>query len=671
MLVRLLSLSLILSFACGDDDTDTTGGDDASVDAGPIDMGPPDAFEVVQTVEELPDPEAFQAGVAEIAIPAPVGIGTMGFSPFGAPDSITPFADMHPGTTRMHGQLDFKAVAFSRGPAHEVVLVRMDTIGVFEQLRAGVLDELEERLGRRLDESLVLAGNHTHSGPGRLLMTEGVLTALGDNFLPEFYDRVVTALADVIEAALDDLAPAELGFVMAETSAGHNDRRCENDSLDIIQENPELPMIAVRREGEIDALVLTYAYHGTILGIDELTLSGDMGSVVEQRIAERLDHPVSVLLFNSWGADMSPSNPEPGAGESGGEQPASYDRMDRIGSVIADAIVPQIDSLTYESEPTIRARTYRTHLNRDAINYDEDTFSRYRNGGAFCGAGSEGNCEDSEPVPDLDRACIPVPPNTLPQQTLFTTGQIGEVYFVTAPGEWSTALGTGLMERMRDAAGAEHSMMIGYANDYTGYSITEEDWWQGGYEASGGLWGPKQGDFLADMAFGAFESYLMSYIEPPYREPAPLEPFSGYTYDPYVPETAVGVGDFAVDVPASVSTTDTLEFTVQGTDPWIGTPVAVLERDSGGGSFEAVVRSNGLVVDSTSYDFWADLAVSPTYADELRADARTFEWTFHFPVSRRAGVGEVLSGDYRFAVTLPTDLDGGTMVVHSATFTVP
>ncbi len=669
MLVRFLALSLILSLACGDDDTDT-GGDDASVDAGPIDMGPPDAFEVVQTVEELPDPEAFRAGVAEIAIPAPLGIGTMGYGPFSAPESITPFADMYPGTTRMHGQLNFKAVAFSRGDAHEVILVRMDTIGVFEQLRAGVLDELEGRLGRRLDESLVLAGNHTHSGPGRLLMTEGVLTALGDTFLPEFYDRAVGALADVVEAALDDLAPAQIGFAMVETSAGHNDRRCENDSLDIIQENPELPVIAVQREGEIDALVLTYAYHGTILGIDDLTLSGDMGSVVEQRIAERLDRPVSVLLFNSWGADMSPSNPEAGGDESGGEQPANYDRMDRIGNVLADAIVPELASLTFESAPTVRARTYRTHLNRDAINYDEDTFSRYQNGGAYCGAGSEGNCEDSEPVPNLDRACIPVPRDTLPQQTLFTAGQIGEVYFVTAPGEWSTALGTGLMERMRDATGGS-SMMIGYANDYTGYSITEEDWWQGGYETSGALWGPRQGDFLAEMAFGAFESYIGSYVEPPYREPAPLEAFSGYSYDPYVPETPVAVGTFAVDVPASAALTDTLTFTVQGTDPWIGAPVAVLERDAGGASFEPVVRSNGMVVDSTSYDFWADLTVAPTYAEELRADSRTFSWTFHFPVSRRAGVGVDLSGDYRFAVTIPTDLDGGTMVVHSGTFTVP
>ncbi len=666
MLARFLVLSLVFAFACGDDDS--SGALDGAVDAGPVDAGPPDAFEVVQTVEELPDPEAFQAGIAEIAIPAPLGIGTMGYGPFGAPASDTPFSDMYPGTTRMHGQLNFKAVAFSRGDAHEVVLVRMDTIGVFEQLRAGVLDVLEERLGRRLDESLVLAGNHTHSGPGRLLMAEGILTALADTFLPEFYDRAVNALADVIEAALNDMAPAEIGFVMVETSEGHNDRRCENDSLDIIQENPELPVIAVRRAGQIDAVVMTYAYHGTILGIDQLTLSGDMGSVVEQRIAERFDHPVSVLLFNSWGADMSPASPEAAPDESGADQPGSYDRMDRLGNVIADAVVPELDALTYESAPTIRARTYRTHLNRDALNYDEDTFSRYPNGGAYCG-GSEGNCENSDPIENLDRACIAVPPDTLPQQTLFTTGQIGEVYFVTAPGEWSTALGTGLMEEVRDRTGGS-SMLIGYANDYTGYSVSEEDWWQGGYEASGALWGPRQGDFLAARALEAFESYLMSYVEPPYREPAPLVAFSDYSYDPYVPETPVSVGTFETDVPADASATDTLTFTVRGTDPWIGAPVATLQRRMGG-TFETVFRANGLPVDSTSYDFWADLVVTPTYDEALRSEERTFDWTFHFPISRRAGVGEALSGDYRFSVTIPTDLDGGTMVVESSTFSVP
>jgi hypothetical protein len=376
-----------------------------------------------------------------------------------------------------------------------------------------------------------------------------------------------------------------------------------------------------------------------------------------------------VLFFNSWGADMSPSSPDPDPGETGADQPGHYDRMDRIGDVIAAAIMPLIDSMTFDAEPSVRARTYRVRLDREVIGYDDTQF-RYPNGGAFCGVGADGNCEDDTPIEGLDSRCIRIlPRENLPKQTLFTAGQIGDLYFVTAPGEWSTALAAGLLDRVRERSGGE-AMLIGYANDYTGYSLTEEDWWQGGYEASGGLWGPQQGDYLAARAFEAFESYVDLWNEPPYEEPAPIEPFSGYTYEPYAPETPVGPGAIPEDVPATAAATDTVTFTVQGTDPWLGVPVATLEHDAGSG-FEPVTRSNGRPVDSTSYDFWIDLTTDPPYDETLTASERTFSWRFHFPVSRRAGSGlPALSGDHRFAVRIPTDMDGGEMVVQTATFTV-
>ena len=653
---------LLLLIAC--DGPTTEPGEDAGpapTDAG-VDAGrePPP-----RVPEELPDPEALTAGIAEVRIPAPVGIGTMGFGAFGEDPNPTPFSDQFPGTVRQQGDLTFKAVAISRGDAFEVVFVRMDTVGVFQQLREAVLDELEDRIGRRLDDSLILAGNHTHSGPGRMLMTTGALVALGDKFFPEFYDGIIDALADVVEQALDDRAPAELGTAVPATSDAHDDRRCENDSLDQIQESGDMPVIAIRRAGQLDAVIASYAYHGTILGIGDLTLSGDMGSVVEQRVAERYDHPVAVLFFNSWGGDMSPASPPERPGAVGPEQPGGYDRMDRLGDVVADVLVPAVEALTFEAEPTIRSRTFRVEISRQAIGYDADTFN-YEFGGAFCGGGGEGNCVDSMRNDSLDSACVPIGRREgLPKQTLLSTGQVGGLHFVTAPGEWSTALADGVLDRVRELSG-EDAMMIGYANDYTGYSIGEEDWWQGGYETSGALWGPQQGDYLAARLREVYETYHDGWTEPPWWQPARVEPFTGYEgYELYVAETPVGLGTIATDVAATVTSADEVTFTVQGGDPWLGTPTAVLEQADG----TAVLHPNGLPVTSASYDLWLELAVSPTYEETLTASERTFAWTFHFPVSRRAGSNhDPLSGDYRFRVSIPTV--GDPMEVTTGTFTV-
>ncbi|MCA9609819.1 MAG: neutral/alkaline non-lysosomal ceramidase N-terminal domain-containing protein [Myxococcales bacterium] len=659
--LRLVALFLVL-VACDGPTTEDAGTPPPPMDAGFDANEPPPRVR-----EELPAPDALRAGVAVRRIPAPLGIGTMGFGAIGEDPNPTPFSEMFPGTNRMYGSLTFRAVALSRGEAFEVVLVRMDTVGVFQQLREAVLDELESRTGRRFDDALVLAGNHTHSGPGRMLMTTGSLVALGDYFFPEFYDHIVAALADVVQGALADLAPAELGFATAETSIGHHDRRCENDSLDQIQESPDMPLIAVRREGRLDALVASYAYHGTVLGIGDLTLSGDFGSVVEQKIEERFDHPVTVLFFNSWGADMAPGDAPEAPGVTGPMQPGGFDRMERTGDAVADVVVPVVEAMSYSSDVPVRARTYRVPLSTAVIGYPAGVFN-YPHGGAFCGIGGDGNCMDSTPIEGLDRRCVPISAReNLPKQTMLTAGQIGDHWFVTAPGEWSTALAASVLDHVRDTSGSADAMFIGYANDYTGYSVSEVDWWQGGYEASGALWGPRQGDYLADRLREAFDTFHDQWTEPPWWQPVRVEPFSGYDgYDLYVAEGAVGAGTIASDVAATVTGEDVVSFTIQGSDPWLGAPEAVLEQADG----TPVLKANGVPVTSESYDLWRDLAVSPTYADVERAETRTFSWTFHFPVTRRTRTGiPALSGDYRFRVRVPM-AGGEPMEITTGTFTV-
>ncbi|MFK7986662.1 MAG: neutral/alkaline non-lysosomal ceramidase N-terminal domain-containing protein [Sandaracinaceae bacterium] len=651
--MRRTALLSLLLLAC-----DPTPTPDAGVDAGPEDAGPP-----VRSVEPLPDPGPFTAGVARVRIPVPLGIGAIGYQASG--DNPTPFADQFPGTTRSHGELDFRAVVLRRGDAFEVIFVRLDLLGVFQQLREAVLIELETRVGRRLDDALILGANHTHSGPGRVLQTNGVLTALADTFDPEFYDRVIDALATVVEQALDNVAPAELGYAMAQSTEGHSDRRCENDQLPQVQEVPDLPVLGIRRGGQLDAIVGSYAYHGTVLGAGDLTLSGDAGGVMEQQIEARFDHPVSVLLFNSWGADMAPGNPPTDPDAVGADQPSDFDRMERVGDAVADAIVPAVEAMVFDDAPEVRTRTYRVPLSTAAIGYPPGTF-RYAHGAAFCGLGSDERCDPPMRDEGLASSCIPLTPAVgLPKQSLLTVGQIGPLSLVTAPGEWGTALAAGVLEQVaRETSG--DTMFIGYANDYTGYSLTEDDWYLGGYEASGALWGPRQGDYLAGRLVDAFRAFHAVLDGPPWHEPPLIAPFSGYEgYALYVPETPVDPG-LESDVPSDVGPTDVVTFQVRGLDPWLGRPAVTLEAETDG-AFAPVVRSNGTPVDATSYDFWMELEVSPSYEETLRAETRTFVWTVHFPVSHRAQSSiPTLSGVYRFAVELP---DGTAFATGS--FTVP
>ncbi|MFH1465503.1 MAG: neutral/alkaline non-lysosomal ceramidase N-terminal domain-containing protein [Pseudomonadota bacterium] len=606
----------------------------------------------------LPQPGEFMAGFAKVRIPAPVGIGTAGYGPAGS-DSDSPYTDIYPATTRIHGPPEVKVTVLSRGPGFETVLISADTVGIFQQLRRALVLDLGARLGRDMDDAVIWGATHTHSGPGRMVDAGGPFDLIADRFFPEFYERFMDDVGDAVEAAYADLTPATLATAVAQAPDGHNDRRCEDGGPDYT--NDALPMLVVSRAGQIDGLVIAYPVHGTVLGNEDLTLSGDVAGAIEEAVEDGFDHPVLVSLFNSWGADMSPGDPALDPRE-GAEQPGGYDRMEAIGAYVAAQVHAALPSDPGSAEPELAARTFRVPIDREAIGYDDETFD-YEYGAVYCGMNSEADCDAATTIDDLDEHCVRFNEDyPAPTQTLFTVGRIGELAFTTFTGEPGTRLAEQIMDGMRAHGDVGDVMFLGYTQDYLGYSILEDDWWQGGYEASGALWGPEQGDYLAELDVQAFDAFEAGGAIGP--EPAPVAPFEIGEYDPVVPATAVTPGTVLADVAASYGPTEVVTFTLAGEDPWLGPPVATLQTAAG----EAVLRPGGEPADSDTYLFWVDLAVEPAWGEE--AASRTFGWTFSMPVAHHYSASDPgLSGDYRLRVAVPR-ADGSTSEVLSGVFTV-
>jgi hypothetical protein len=608
--------------------------------------------------DEGPRPGSLQVGVAKVKIPAPLGIGTAGFAGFTVAGHPSPFADLFPATERLHGPPQFRAAVISRGPGFEAVFLRADLVGVFQQLRRAVVLELEQRMGRDLDDALIFGATHTHSGPGRLIKGNSILDLIADSFFPEYYDRMVKAAADAVERAYQDLQPGELGHVVADASAAQSDRRCE-DGPDHV--NGALPALLLRRQGRVDAVVLSFAVHGTILPIEDLNLSRDVSGGIEQAVESSFDGPVTALFFNSWAGDVAPGAPKVPA-RSGAPQPDGYDQMEQVGLAVAQALAKQLPAVTWQTKPEVRLRTYRFRINRELIGYGEGEFP-YPYGAVFCGQNVESDCDPKTKVSNLDTACLPFNKQaSLPDQTLFTVGRVGGLLLTTFPGEPGTRLAEAISSDVAKGAGGGEVMFVGYAQDYTGYSLTEEDWWQGGYEASGALWGPRQGEYLREQ-IAKHAALAGAAVEEPL---APLAPFAAGTFTPRVATAAESSGDVIEKVKPSYGPTDVVTFTVAGGDPWLGAPVATLQTADG----EVMTWRGGAPVDSNSYAFYVDLIPTPSYKDEPAANSRQFAWRFSMPVRHKHDIGlPELAGSYRLSVALPT-AGGDAKTVTSAAFAV-
>ena len=610
-------------------------------------------------------PGPLQVGVGHARMPAPVGIGTVGFGGVGVEGEPSPFAEIYPATTRMHNHPDFRAIAVSRGEGHEVVLLRSDTVGIFQQLRRAVIEELESRLGRDLDNVLVIGATHTHSGPGRVIDVGGPFALIADEFLAEHHDRMVDAMADAVEEALSDLAPGRIGWTFGRDDLSISDRRCEDGGADYV--NGEIPILAIEQEGELRAIAMTYPIHGTLLGIEELTLSQDVSGAIEQAVEDRFERDVQVQMFNSWGADVAPGDPDVEEGE-GAEQPSGYDRMERVGSAVADAVEIALSEITWEEEPELWLATHREPIDRASIGYGPDEFE-YEYGAVYCGGGTDRDCDASTREDTLDESCVPFPEDyPAPKQTEISAGQIGRVHLITFPGEPGTVLGEQVVGDIQAEYGVEDVLFMGYAQDYLGYAILEEDWWQGGYEAGGALWGPRQGEYLATRAVAVYGRAIGEL--PEIDEPAPVTSFLGSVYEPYAGPSPVALGTVIAPIaPEAPTATDVMTWTVAGDDPWYGTPVVTLETELG----EPVLRPNGTPWTSDGQAFWVSLAVDPPYEFNDTAETRQFAWTFSMPVQHRvasAGPDLIAGEGYRMVAALPT-ASGEVREVKSAVFPAP
>lgn len=609
---------------------------------------------------EAPQPGVFEAGFATVRMPVPLGIGTAGFNGIGAESSPTPFSDLYPGTTRIHGHPDIKVTALSRGAGFELILIRTDMIAVIQQLRNAVVDELEERTGRSFDQALVMGATHTHSGPGRFI-EGGLFRLIADQFFPEFYAGLVSAIADGVEQALDDLAPAELGHTIIEAPEAHGDRRCE-DGVDY--QDDRMPLVLITRDGSVAGLVGAYAIHGTVLGIGDLTLSRDVFGAIEEQIAQGFEQGVHVQVFNSWAADMAPETPALPPLEFGSDRPDGHASMDDIGYYLAGLVHGAIPSVQTTDVPAIESLTVRYPIDTWTIGYTSAEFD-YPHGGVYCSVSGE-TCDEVLHHDNLSHACIPFPEDSpAPTQSLFTVGRLGDLHFTTWSGECSTGLAGEVMASMEAQDGVQDLLFIGYSNDYLGYQLQEEDWWHGGYEASGSMWGPRQGEYMKGIQSQVFARFVEG-SELSFSEPALSAPFDLSASVDYEVEEALDFGVVAEQPAASYPLSGVVSFAIHGSDPWLGAPTAALQHDTGTG-FQDVVAQHGDSLHSDGHGYWVDLVPDPAYSDESARTSRTFRWVFSFPLTRRdLGLSAPLSGTYRFRVDVPGGAVGDRVLETNA-----
>lgn len=240
------------------------------------------------------------------------GIGKTKITP-PMPFQLSGYASRTNLATEVRTDLWAKAIALRGDDGSRAVIVTTDLIGLPREISESVAGRAIAKHGLARSQ-IIFNSSHTHSGPmvrpnlPNLLQFTGGQAARLDQYARELSDR----LADVIDAAISDLAPAQVAIAheTANFAANRREPTPNGFRLGVNPAGPvdhDVPVLTVRApDGRLRAILFAYACHNTTLTGTWNMIDGDYAGAAQRQVESA--HPGCTALFMMLcGGDQNPN----------------------------------------------------------------------------------------------------------------------------------------------------------------------------------------------------------------------------------------------------------------------------------------------------------------------------------------------------------------------------
>ncbi len=494
--------------------------------------------------KEFPDPLSIQpslslstsdvellvgSGIHDITGPM-VGLATMGYA---APAQKT---------GGLHQRLWARSfvMAEAENSAQRLVYTLIDTCFVPMMVKAAVIERLQQQFGAAYSHAnVMITATHTHSGPGAY-SAHGMYNQPSHGFSPDNFEIIVDGIVASIAQAHERLAPAQVRM-----ATDHVYGLSRNRSLAAYMLNPQSERNLYDSHTDTETTLLRFdgtdggaigmlhwaAAHATSIDKTNKLISGDNKGYaawkMERSMALRyLSGEGFIAGFaNSNAGDASPNTAGDVDGDGDWECAANenFSCARESGERHFAAAVRMYENANQELHPPLRFVHRFVDFSNLVVNPEltgsgqaastctgaiglsmlagsaEDGPGVLREG-ISCSTGgpiarlrclqTKFACHGQKPVA-LGTGALGSPtmtPNILPTQ-IFT---IGSLALVAVPSELTTMAGRRLRDHLREALrdiGVTHVAIAGYANAYSNYVATREEYQAQHYEGASTLFG--------------------------------------------------------------------------------------------------------------------------------------------------------------------------------------
>jgi len=400
---------------------------------------------------------ALRGGAAKVAITPPTDIGPVSLGGYGDRQGA-----QYAG---VHDDIFARALALQQADGAGCVIVALDRLEVPQYLHADVCAALAAAPALEFPvgpDNLVITASHTHSAPENLARQGDLFPLAFGQLNQALYDWTVRQIDSVVRDAVSRLRPAAVGAVEVGLEGLVANRRGGAAVYPVLT-----ALWVTEPDGRPIAVLTNFAAHPTMLGPENLLISGDWPGELERQVEQTLGGDAVCLFTNGAQGDQRP------AGDFG----ASFEGVAAYGRRLADAVLATRAEVHPSPDAVVRTVS------------EELTLPQRTASPAFAASASQE---------------YPIPPDQLtavlgalfPARARVHAVRLGDALIVTVPGEMAADLGAGL--RARAGPAAKHPFIAGLANTYCGYILSPAEYDRGGYEAAISVYGRDFGPWLVD-----------------------------------------------------------------------------------------------------------------------------------------------------------------------------
>lgn len=331
-----------------------------------------------------------------------------------------------------------------------LLFVSLDVVTLAKQK----IDSLKKRIKEVLpldEEHIIVSAIHSHSAPNGF--DEPGIMYKGDNL--QYYELVTQRIVSSLAQLQDSLQEVEAYIATTKIHGFYSNRNDRNKPF-----NDDASIIKFMKEGNVVAAMCNINCHATVVGPQNRMITGDLLGNVRELVGDKL----GVIPYTFTGASADISNRQYRQGN-------DFEELERVGKGVATQLNAMDNYEVMALEP-MHLHTVKYHISYDNKRYYAQYQKQLEEVDELLAADrlsfdehklrvSERSALQDKLTKDIVDFCVDC-----------TILHLGVMSIVTFPGELAGKFGLELKQRCK----SKYFLFIGYANDYQGYFIEQEEY---------------------------------------------------------------------------------------------------------------------------------------------------------------------------------------------------